>query len=302
MQVRRYGAPTDDDTPPFVLVYALFNRPEILDLTPDRSVIRTLLDRDSPVYVVEWGSPTRLDGSLDIDDYVHRFLANAIRAISRDAGHANVHLIGYSTGGTLAAMYAAVTDRGVGSLSVVAAPIGFDTSGGLFDVIDSSILPEDLVARSGVLQGPMLSLGFSLVDPPEFLLGRYLRLYDVMLDTTQFTARGSRISWSRDSVDVPSTAMATLVEIFRGDELVTGTFHIDGTAVDLSAIDIPVAAMVGQQDRFVPNDSTRALLDAVGTDETNLIRCDTGHLGLATDNVAFGEAWPALCRWLATLG
>jgi len=59
---------------PILVVYALINRPYILDLQPERSVIRTLLDNGFDVYMIDWDEPSTLDRSLTLDDYVNRYM------------------------------------------------------------------------------------------------------------------------------------------------------------------------------------------------------------------------------------
>src|SRR5262245_33182811 len=43
---------------PILICYALVNRPYILDLQPQRSVVSQLLKRGFNVYLIDWGIPT----------------------------------------------------------------------------------------------------------------------------------------------------------------------------------------------------------------------------------------------------
>ncbi len=80
------------DTPaivsePVVICYALVNRPYILDLQPERSVVRRLLEGGLDVYLIDWGVPTAADKTLGLEDYVcgsMRKVADVVCAI-RDA-------------------------------------------------------------------------------------------------------------------------------------------------------------------------------------------------------------------------
>ena len=63
----------DRDTPatyktPVLIVYALVNTYKMLDIQPDRSYIKNLLDAGLEVYLIDWGFPTRSDRFLSIDD------------------------------------------------------------------------------------------------------------------------------------------------------------------------------------------------------------------------------------------
>ena len=68
---------------PVLLCYALVNRPYILDLQPDKSVVRQYLDRGFEVYMIDWGVPSHADRVLTLDNYVRGFLARAVDVIRR---------------------------------------------------------------------------------------------------------------------------------------------------------------------------------------------------------------------------
>ena len=63
---------------PILMVYALVNRYYILDLQPDKSVIKKLLDDGFDVYVIDWGYPSGMDRYLTLDDYVNGYMNNAV--------------------------------------------------------------------------------------------------------------------------------------------------------------------------------------------------------------------------------
>jgi len=46
---------------PLVIVYALINRYHILDIHPQKSWVRNLLNQGVDVYLVDWGTPTNAD-------------------------------------------------------------------------------------------------------------------------------------------------------------------------------------------------------------------------------------------------
>ena len=55
---------------PVLIVYSLIGRYTMTDLQEDRSLIRNLLKRGLDVWVIDWGSASRADRYLTIDDYV----------------------------------------------------------------------------------------------------------------------------------------------------------------------------------------------------------------------------------------
>src|SRR3990170_144896 len=63
---------------PLIIAYALINRYHILDIHPQKSWVRNLLDQGIDVYMVDWGTPTNMDKYLDLDDYVNGYLDNCV--------------------------------------------------------------------------------------------------------------------------------------------------------------------------------------------------------------------------------
>jgi len=47
--------------PPVLIVYALVNRPYMMDLQADRSLIRRMLELGIDVYLIDWGYPDGAD-------------------------------------------------------------------------------------------------------------------------------------------------------------------------------------------------------------------------------------------------
>ena len=60
--------------PPVLIVYALVNRPYMMDLQPDRSLIRRLLELGIDVYLIDWGYPDGADRFTDLNDYINGYL------------------------------------------------------------------------------------------------------------------------------------------------------------------------------------------------------------------------------------
>src|SRR5690349_24699579 len=93
---------------PVLICYALVNRPYILDLQPDRSVVRQLLKRGFDVYLIDWGVPTAADRTLRLQDYVCGFLKNVSNFVCSHSESAKLNLLGYCMGGTMSTMFTAL--------------------------------------------------------------------------------------------------------------------------------------------------------------------------------------------------
>jgi polyhydroxyalkanoate synthase len=68
---------------PVLVVYALVNTYKMLDLQPDRSYIKNLLDMGCDVYLIDWGYPSRADRYLSMEDYVNGYIDNCVDFINK---------------------------------------------------------------------------------------------------------------------------------------------------------------------------------------------------------------------------
>src|SRR4030067_2402967 len=93
---------------PILIVYALVNRYYILDLQPDKSVIKKLLEEGFDVYVIDWGYPSGVDRYLTLDDYVNGYIHNAMDTITARSGLDKITLLGVCQGGHRSVMYDAL--------------------------------------------------------------------------------------------------------------------------------------------------------------------------------------------------
>ena len=69
---------------PVLIVYALVNTYQMLDLQPDRSYIKNLIDSGLDVYLIDWGYPTKMDKYLSMDDYINGYIDRCVDFIRKE--------------------------------------------------------------------------------------------------------------------------------------------------------------------------------------------------------------------------
>src|SRR5215204_6310967 len=93
---------------PVLMVYALINRPYILDLMPGNSFIEYLVGEGFDVYMLDWGIPGDEDRDLTFENYVLDYLPRAVKKVLRHSHSDEFTMLGYCMGGTMSAMYASL--------------------------------------------------------------------------------------------------------------------------------------------------------------------------------------------------
>lgn len=301
LDLLRYEPLTDHQhRVPLLVVYALINRPYIFDLQPDRSIVRRMLEAGHDVYLVDWHEPSQLDRHLGFQDYVDRYIDNCVDAIREEADVDEVNLLGYCMGGTLSAMYAAQHPENVRTLALLATGSYFEGTGGVLELWGDE---EYYDSRSvsdvfGNVPGEFLAVGFNLMDPVANNVTKYFDLFD-RLENEDFVKNFARMErWISDSVDVAGEVYAEFVEdIYQRNLLYNNELTIDGQAVDVENITMPMLQIVGEYDNLVPPEASTPFNDVVGTDDVTTIAYPSGHVGLAMSNGAHRDLWPEVAEW-----
>ena len=94
------------DAQPLLIIPSWIMKYYILDLTPQDSLVKYLVEQGHKVFMVSWMNPGSEDRELGLQDYVQAVLA-AVRAVQSRCPGAGIHAAGYCLGGTLVAIAAA---------------------------------------------------------------------------------------------------------------------------------------------------------------------------------------------------
>ena len=107
---------------PLLISYAIVNRYHIFDIDPKKSWIRNLLEQEFDVYLIDWGTPSKIDKFLGFNEYVNGYMDNCVDFICDESNVDKVSIQGYCTGGTLATVYSSLHPERVKNL-IATAPV-----------------------------------------------------------------------------------------------------------------------------------------------------------------------------------
>jgi polyhydroxyalkanoate synthase len=301
LELRRYDALTETQHDvPILIVYALINRPYILDLQRDRSVVRRLLEAGHDVYIIDWNEPSRLDQQLGLHDYVNRYIDNCVDFVRDEVARDRINILGYCMGGTLSVVYTALHPEKVNALALMATGLYFDDTGGVLETWGDEAYynPRWVTDTCGNVPGEFLDSGFALMDPVSNYVAKYVRLAE-RFENEDFVENFARMeTWLNDSVDVAGAVYAEfLEEIYQENSLYENELTVNGEAVDVRNIDMPFLQIVGTYDHLVPAAASKPFNDVVGSETTTTIEYPTGHVGLAMSRSTHRDVWPEVAEW-----
>ena len=226
---------------PLLISYALVNRPYMMDLQEDRSLIRRLLEEGLDVYLIDWGYPDGSDRFTDLDDYINGYIDGAMRHILRTHGLDSANLLGVCQGGTFGLCYTALHPERVKNLITMVTPVDFKTPENLLSKWAQDLDVDALVDSQGNVSGEMLNVAYVSLMPFRLMQQKYVGLVDVLNDPRQVENFMRMEKWIFDSPDQAGEAFRQFTRwFFQENRLVKGTVEIGGERVDLKRITQPV--------------------------------------------------------------
>jgi polyhydroxyalkanoate synthase len=287
---------------PLVFVFALVNRPYILDLKEGKSVVRHFVDGGFDTYLVDWGLPSDADRHLTLGDDVNGYLDNIVDHVRERSGTEQVSILGYCMGGTMSAMYTALHPEKVRNLILMAAGIDFATRNGLLNVwTDPRYFDVDrFVDAFGNAPASLLQASFLMLKPVANLVQKPLGFLERMNDDAFVDDYFAMEAWLNDNIDVPGEVYRQFVKyLYQQNRLVKGQMPVGKHVVDLKRITCPVLNLMAARDDLVPAAQSAPFNDLVGSQDRTAITFDAGHIGLAVGSRAQRELWPQAVQWLS---
>ncbi len=297
---RYRGARTPTAKVPMLVCYALVNRPYMVDLQADRSLVKGLLERGEDVYIIDWGYPDRSDKFLTLEDYIERFLGGAVDYLRKAHRLDAVNLVGICQGGVFSLCYAALNPAKVRNLVTMVTPVDFHTSDNMLSNWNREIDVDLLVDTLGNIPADMMNLTYLMLKPWRLFAQKYVGMVDILDDKKAMEDFLRMEKWIFDSPDQAGEAFREFnVQFFQGNGFVKGGVRIGDQDVHLGLVEMPILNIFAEQDHLVPPDASRVLRDLAGTDDYTELSFKGGHIGIYVSGRAQQQVPDTIHNWLA---
>jgi polyhydroxyalkanoate synthase len=241
---------------PLLMVPPCINKYYILDLQPENSLVRYLVEQGNTVFMMSWRNPDESLGNATWDDFVEKGAIQALNVARDISGKEKVNVFGFCVGGTIAASALAVeAARGrqpAASLSLFTTLLDFADNGVLDVFVDEAqvALREQKLASGGLMPGRDLATTFSALRPNDLVWNYVQQNYLKGKTPPAFDL----LYWNADSTNLPGPMVCWyLRNTYLENKLKEpGAVTVAGEKIDLGKIDCPVFVYGSKEDHIVP--------------------------------------------------
>jgi polyhydroxyalkanoate synthase len=288
---------------PLLLVFAIMNRPHVLDLRPGHSFVEYMVKRGFDVYLLDWGIPGPEDRNLKFDDYALEYLPRVVRKVKATSGSEQFSMLGWCLGALISTLYASLRpDDGLRNLILLTAPLDFTDkkAGGFIRWTSEKAFNADrVVSTFGNIPGEMIDYGAKALKPVENYISNYINLWDNIDNPKVVEGWHAMNTWVREIIPMAGGAYRQLInEFYKENRLAAGTLMIRGEPVNLAKLRANLLNVIAESDHITPPCQSEGVMDKIGSTDKELFRVRGGHIGIMAGSGAEKNTWPHIERWL----
>ena len=287
VRLMRVGGPADG--PPLVIVPSLINAPAVLDLAPDRSLVRFLASEGFDTHMIDWGPMGRSERRLGLAGLVSARLVPLLQRFRQP-----VRLTGYCVGGTLSLAAGQLLGAQLSRLALIATPWHFDGF-----AADARYHAMQTWQAAGPVGKALGAIPVSLLNPlfwsldEEAVVSKFEALSRRPPQDPQVGWFAAVEDWANSGAPLPCPAARDLfVHGFGTDRIGRGLWRAGGQRIRPDAIAAPLFDIGATQDRIVP---ATARIRHGGIRRADVA---SGHVGMVVGSGARSALWEPLSNWL----
>ena len=241
---------------PVLIVPPWINKFYILDLQPENSFIKGLVDAGFTAFVLSWRNPDASMRETSMEDYLKAGPLECARVAAEICGTKDVNVVAYCIGGTLMAMalgyLAKKKDDRINCVTFLASLIDFEEAGEIEAFLGEDALAyiEKKMGERGYLEASEMGDSFNMLRSNDLIWSVAVNRYLLGKDAPAFDL----LYWNSDSTRMPQAMHSYyLRNMYVENNLVKpGALEVDGTPIDLADVRNDVYVVATMEDHIAP--------------------------------------------------
>ncbi|MGO4855609.1 class I poly(R)-hydroxyalkanoic acid synthase [Phaeovulum sp. W22_SRMD_FR3] len=295
---------------PLLIFPPWINKFYIMDLKPQNSLIKWIVEQGFTLFVVAWKNPDRDYADIGMDDYVRDGYLQAISKVKAITGERQINTVGYCIAGTTLSLVLALLDKhkdkSVKSATFFTTLTDFSDQGEFTAFLQDDFVDglEEQCKADGILSSYFMTRTFSYLRSNDLIYQPAIRSYMLGEAPPAFDL----LFWNGDSTNLPGKmAMEYLRGLCQGNAFAEDGFEVMGDLVKVSGVKVPLFAVACEKDHIAPWLASFNGVAQMGARDRTFVLSESGHVAgiinppsrlkyghyTSTAPIADPEAWRA---------
>ena len=266
---------------PLIIFPPWINKFYVLDLKPQNSLIKWIVDQGFTLFVVSWVNPGPSYRDTTMTDYVENGFLAAFEQVKAICNVPQVNVVGYCIAGTTLSLTLALLAKRkqspVNAATLFTTLTDFSDPGEVEVFLDNDFV-DGIEAESmskGVLDSYYMSQTFSYLRSNDLIYQPAIKSYMLGKTPPAFDL----LYWNGDGTNLPATmAVQYLRGLCQNDLFATTGFEIAGQKLRLSDVKTPICAIACETDHIAGWQSSYKGVQQMGSTDKTFILSESGHI------------------------
>ncbi len=266
---------------PLLIFPPWINKFYVMDLKPQNSLIKWIVDQGYTLFVVSWVNPDASYADVGMDDYIREGYLTAMAEVRRICGVKQINAVGYCIAGTTLGLTLAhlqrAGDETVKSATFFTTLTDFSDPGevGVFLADDFVDGIERQCAHDGILSRRFMGKTFSYLRSNDLIYGPAIKAYMMGEAPPAFDL----LFWNGDGTNLPGKmAVEYIRHLCQEDGFAKGAFPVFGKPVSLAGVKVPLCAIACETDHIAHWRGSFNGVKQMGSADKTFIVSQSGHI------------------------
>lgn len=282
MEVIQYTPTTEKvRETPIVLFPPWINKFYILDLKPENSFIRWVVDQGYTLFVVSWINPDESYKDVGLETYIEDGYLRAISEVKSICDVEKVNAIGYCIAGTTLSLTLSLMkkrgDKSVKSATFFTTLTDFADQGEFTPFLQDDFIDgiEAEIDETGILKSFIMARTFSFLRSNDLVYGPAIKSYMMGETPPAFDL----LYWNGDGANLPGKmAMQYLRGLCQDNQFAEGKFELMGETLSLRDVDVPLCSIACETDHIAAWKDCYRGVQSMGGKSRHFILSESGHI------------------------
>ncbi|KIU48655.1 class II poly(R)-hydroxyalkanoic acid synthase [Bradyrhizobium sp. UASWS1016] len=266
---------------PLVITPPQINKYYALDLSPDKSMIRFLLESGIQTFAVSWRNPTAANRDWGLDTYVAA-LDEAVDAAREITGSEDISMMGSCSGGITSTAYFATlgsaAEKKIRNLVLAVCLLdpnaAEETTLGCLMTPETMRLAKESSKLRGIVDGHDLARMFAWMRPNDLIWNYWVNNYLLGNQPPAFDI----LYWNADTTRLPAALHGDYLDLyFTNPFLNPGKLTLNDKTIDMSKVKADSYVVAGVTDHITPWKGVYKTAQIMG-EGTTFVLSNSGHL------------------------